>query len=96
MGTKSRVLVFLLSIYLVSGTQNYGQDSNQRAAAAEDGGETTAMLDAMVQLMQGTPGQFDREFLASLTACWETLDPEAWVNILPGNPYFFSMGILRI
>ena len=76
MGMQSRVLIFLLTVYLVSGTTKYDQGSNQKAAAGEDGGETTAMLDAMVQLMQGSPGEFDREFLASLTACWETLDPE--------------------
>ena len=74
MGMQSRVLIFLLAVYFVSGTRKYGQDRNQKAAAesGEDGGETTAMLDAMVQLMLGSPGEFDREFLDSLTACWET------------------------
>ncbi len=74
MGMQSRVLIFLLAVYLVSGTLKYGQDRNQKAAAESevDGGETTAMLDAMVQLMQGSPGEFDMDFLESLTACWET------------------------
>ena len=59
MGKRSTVLIFLFAVNLVSGL-NYGV--NQKTAAEfGDGGETTAMLDAMVQLMLGTPGEFDRD-----------------------------------
>merc|ERR1711971_415681 len=72
MGMQTTVLVFLFAVYCVSGATNEGQRIPQSEA---EGGETTAMLDAMVQLMLGTPGEFDRDFLDSLTACMETLDP---------------------
>ena len=53
------MFILFFAINLVSGL-NYGM--NQRTAAEfTDGGETTTMLDAMVQLMLGTPGEFDRD-----------------------------------
>ena len=52
--------------------------------------ETVAMLDAMMQLMLGPgAGEFDRGYLAQLTQCMDTLDPElastsdgAWRGII--------------
>ena len=72
MGMQSTVLIFLFAVYFVSGATKYGHTILQSEA---ESGETTAMLDSMVQLMLGTPGEFDRDFLASLTSCMETLDP---------------------
>ena len=69
------MLKFLFVVSLVSVPTNGRENEKGILQTGEDSGETTAMLDAMVQLMLGAPGEFDRNFLDSLTTCMERLDP---------------------
>jgi len=47
-----------------------------RHAALE--GETLNMLDASVKLMQGSAGEFDRDYLSRLSSCMDSLHPDLW------------------
>jgi len=43
-----------------------------------DDDETVRMLDAVVQLMQGSTGEFDRSYLSKLSSCMDSLSPDLW------------------
>ena len=52
---------------------------------ADESGETVAMLDGIMQIMEGG-GQFDREYLTKLHTCMDQLDPDLWqVNVFNLN-----------